>query len=468
MVQKKRLTYFTLAVLFALLAAAVMPLAAFAQDEAPPADPAGESAPPAEEMTMPEVLEQLPEDTELVIVDAEGDPVPLASMEAAEALTLPDPKFCPNDNCATAIVRGTIAEAIADAYASGLSGIIYIEAGTFNETVSLSGFIGYGDAADVPQTLAIIGAGSGQTIINGNMNIYDVNTFTLQGFTLNGGLFFDNNNSHSEHTGDIVITDVAQDGGGTNHDNYIGVDNGDLTVTNSKFNNNTDRTFVNVEGGKSTVTDNEFKDNGNTGLIIGGEALVSGNTFVGNNNYGVFGKIDWGYAAGTTQIICDNVFDGNGTDIGIWAVDGMIAQIDTTVSHTIGGTGTVIDCTECLPTGGGSGGGEGGNSFAPTVIIVPVPAPFENGALPGDLPSGNAFGAGMNLTLREGSLFGPIVDYAPGGVTVFFEIPEDLLGKSLSVLVWEDGKWVSVPVVIDGNKAYFTASKPGAYVLVVK
>lgn len=58
------------------------------QESAPPAETeAGESA--------AEILEQLPQDTELIIVDENGEVLPLASEAAEEAVLVKDPIWCP-------------------------------------------------------------------------------------------------------------------------------------------------------------------------------------------------------------------------------------------------------------------------------------------------------------------------------------------------------------------------------------
>lgn len=54
-----------------------------------------ETAPPVEEPPVTEILADLPEGTELVVLDESGNPISLASQEAAEAISEIDPMWCP-------------------------------------------------------------------------------------------------------------------------------------------------------------------------------------------------------------------------------------------------------------------------------------------------------------------------------------------------------------------------------------
>ncbi|MCC6985064.1 MAG: hypothetical protein IT309_01420, partial [Anaerolineales bacterium] len=53
----------------------------------------GEAA--AEPESIPEILEQAPENTEIVVVNEEGEVLPLATEEAAEIIATTDPMWCP-------------------------------------------------------------------------------------------------------------------------------------------------------------------------------------------------------------------------------------------------------------------------------------------------------------------------------------------------------------------------------------
>ncbi|MBL8097766.1 MAG: hypothetical protein JNK81_01215, partial [Anaerolineales bacterium] len=65
------------------------------EEATPPADGETDSASSTESSTVAEVIQSLPEDTTLVVVDENGEALPLASEEAAETIELADPRWCP-------------------------------------------------------------------------------------------------------------------------------------------------------------------------------------------------------------------------------------------------------------------------------------------------------------------------------------------------------------------------------------
>lgn len=293
MFKQKRLTVLTLAVLLALMFAATMPLAVFAQDETPPATevstvvdepvadqpvaevPAAVDVPavdqPAGALTVPEILDQLPAETDLVVMDQTGETLPLASLEAAEVLAAPDPQFCPEVG-ACADSRTTIWEAIADAYAAGGNGTIYVEAGTFKENVVIDGSL-FKDGI-VPTNFTIWGAGSDSTTINGTFTATNMNAFTLNGFSI-----MDTVNIQTQ--GDVVVYDVLVDGtksaGGLNV-----ISNGNVGL-NYVTSNESDEDGATVYAqGDVTVENSVFSNNTYSGLVIGSESPVAGNVVLTN------------------------------------------------------------------------------------------------------------------------------------------------------------------------------------------
>jgi hypothetical protein len=80
-------------------------------------------------------------DAGAVLVDANGDPIPLVTNQAVDLLTAPDPQFCPDGGGACSPNRTTIVAAIADALAAGTPGTINIQTGTYNEaSIVITGF----------------------------------------------------------------------------------------------------------------------------------------------------------------------------------------------------------------------------------------------------------------------------------------------------------------------------------------
>jgi len=183
-------------------------------DDAPPAEtpapelppveatppPTTESAPAVEETPAPEiaaVLEELPAESGLLILDEAGDAVPLVSEQAAEIASGGDPRFfdslnnkwigyttttCPAPvlpaDCHV-VASNPISEAVSAFAANNGSGAIYVEAGTYTETVTVNA---------TPNLTGIIGDGSATTILNGHFGLILNNSFTLQGFTVSEGV----------------------------------------------------------------------------------------------------------------------------------------------------------------------------------------------------------------------------------------------------------------------------------------
>src|SRR5688572_21333865 len=115
-----RYTMFVVTVLFVLVLSAMSTVPALADDDAPPLPESTttEETPPAEEVvieetplvsdgtapadeaapseeTFSELIETLPEGTEVVVTDEAGEPVPLVTQAAADAVAFIDPVWCP-------------------------------------------------------------------------------------------------------------------------------------------------------------------------------------------------------------------------------------------------------------------------------------------------------------------------------------------------------------------------------------
>lgn len=108
----------------------------------PEVDSASETESISDEETTPaELLEQLPEDVQVIVTDSEGEPMPLVSEEASEVILTKDPIWCPAGVAPKAGVGGcsnsygSLADLINDIYAgnyipAGKNSVIWIEQGT--------------------------------------------------------------------------------------------------------------------------------------------------------------------------------------------------------------------------------------------------------------------------------------------------------------------------------------------------
>ena len=541
MKHNKRITLLSLAVLLALIVSAALPLAVFAQDEIPPADPiAVEPVPPVDEppaqeeqsvadvpvveeqpavdvivedapaadLTIPEVLEQLPEDTGLVVVDETGAAIPLASQEAAETVASADPFFkdmslnggaggyvgyttstCPAQVTVCNVVSANPIQAAVDAFKanSNASGYIYIEAGNYtgNVTIDAGAIIGGGNFNNLQ---GLIGQGSGTTTINGDISINYLTTtaFTLQGFTLQGHLSI----SAPMMGGGIDtlnLTDIKQVG--QNKPSEIGIlyngdGLGDVNLTDVSAENN-GKLGATINFHKNlTVTGGSFGPT--TDIIINGAGIYSYGASATINGATIYDNKSVGVSNGSTAALIVNcsTFSGNGTDT------------SSNVTVNSGGCGAkgqaylpwpfapvvkppaepVFNPPANNPPAdlGGTLCKEGNlSAYCPSGFvqdngsIIPVSASFGQNALPGSLPQGSALVAGFDITLHRGTADGERVSEATG-LAITVDIPADMQGKPIRVMFWDDSAWVEVTATLsaDGKQATFTVAKEGKYALV--
>ncbi len=262
--------------------------------EALPTEPAG-SEPPALETTgneLPavdngEVVAQAVEalaESELVLVDAQGETLPLASQEAAQTLAATDPYFyhasCAGGKC----TYTTFADALTNFAAKSASGYIFVEGNaTYAETLNIDGTTaGYGGLTGLKwrQADGTSIAGEVAPIVNGNVTISNFShAFDLYGLSVNGNVTLNN------ITGNIGLTNVQVDGG-------TGIDitggSGGVSLTNVRSTNSS--------------------DNGITVANRGGNVNMDRVSADSNDGYGA--RID---ATGTVKIV-NSTFDYNGTN----------------------------------------------------------------------------------------------------------------------------------------------------------
>jgi len=265
--------------------------------EPPLTEPAG-SEPPAAETTESELpaadngeavaqaVEALAEN-ELVLVDAQGEALPLASQEAAQTLAAPDPYFyhtsCAGGKCSYT----TISQALTDFATKSATGFIYLEGavggsgGVYAETLNIDGSTaGYGgltgllwrdaEGKDV--------AGEASPLINGSVTIANfTHNFDLYGLRINGNLSIDN------IQGNVGLNTVYTNGG--------------IDITDSTGNVNL------LWSGASNSTNDGINIENHTGNVTMYRVSAEG-----NDGYGA--RID---ATGTVKI-SNSTFDYNGMD----------------------------------------------------------------------------------------------------------------------------------------------------------
>ncbi len=344
------------------------------QDESPP-----ESEEPPEEQanTVPEVLEQVPEGTELVIVNDEGEAEPLASLEAAEILVEGDPVWCPEGQVPTPGANGCTAshagfdDLIVDLTGGTYSGdgVIWVESSyDANEDNAAIVFDGTsGNLANL-SNVSVLGGWNGTSgstsldptnpsllddslIFNnwtGAVSILNLDFQTADG--TNGSLVV-------ETEGDISLNNVSVDnntlGPGASLDNCLDggpgcTGTGDITITDSEFTNNDEDGLVVTSAGDVLITNVTADNNNNdgitldTGLVPDADVKIKDSTASNNGSYG-FEISDVGGNLTVKSVSANqNDFDG----IAIDNTRGDVAVLNTTVNESVLGDGISVHNTD--------------------------------------------------------------------------------------------------------------------------
>jgi len=359
MFKQNRLTVLSMAVLLALLVAAVLPVAAFAQDDTPPptevpvvdvppveevvppaeipvvdvsptdvpavdetvAESPVEDAAPSEDLTVPEILEQVPAETDVIVLDGSGQSVPLASVEAADAILLGDPMWCPAGKtpadgtaggCTKSFTKFNGEDGLLWALETNPTtyfgaGTIYVES-TYNATLAgdADNLIFYNDNAltdlvfqggwDFASNSVVgtstfdLGADNQMAFVwnAGNLTLKDINVTNSLGLIISDG-FGASDVTTTTGANDITLDNVSM----TNSGYAMIVTTGDVTVANSEFNNNglpggMGALAIITDTGDITVANSEFNNNKTLGMmaITGSGDITLENVTANGNGFG--------------------------------------------------------------------------------------------------------------------------------------------------------------------------------------
>jgi hypothetical protein len=263
--------------------------------EDPPADEGSDVEPTP---TVSEILDAAPDGTEVVVLDSEGEELPLDTLDAVEVIAASDPVWCPstatgpNDGTCTPS-QTTFTDLVAfltDPANSSYSGdgTIYFQEGPYT-----SGETNIFVSSSVLENLGAITISGGWDIAGGTQIGSGVTTFaipivvnwtgdvTLEDLwvvfaapgNLNEGIYVSTTDVVDPGTGtildagDITLDDVYTQNGsvGADLNNYAGT--GDVSVTGSSFNDNTNQGLRVDSAGAVNVTDIGVSGN-NTGVQI--------------------------------------------------------------------------------------------------------------------------------------------------------------------------------------------------------
>jgi hypothetical protein len=347
-------------------------------------EPVVEDAPPAE--TVEEILEQIPDSTELVVLDETGTPEPLVSQAAADIIVNGDPMWCPDGvlpggvGCTASFATFTGASGLLTALASGPysgNGVIYIE-GTYNSALETGNVNIDGSILSMLGNLTVQGGWDG---VLGGTNITGTSTFTgvsLNIFNWGGSVTVNDLNINTTNTGLYVQTDgnIVVDNVDAQSSNYYGayLDNNaapgaTVQVTDSDFsdtgavttddgglfvNSSGDVTLTNVTsndhqnygaliyGDNVTVTNGTFNDQSvDSGLVVNSTGDITlDNVTASNNNYeGAI--LDSTYGTGDVTVT-NSTFDNNG-ESGLAAGSFGNIDVDNLIATNNGEYGAYLD-----------------------------------------------------------------------------------------------------------------------------
>jgi hypothetical protein len=274
------------------------------------ADPPAEEIPAEETPSPAEVLEMVPEGTDLVVVNEDGDREPLASEAAAEALIEGDPVWCPEGQAPTPGNNGCtpsqtgfdnlIAELSGGTYSG--NGVIWVES-TYDPNE---------DSADIdlrndlPTELPLLGDLTilgGWDGVSGSTSVDPTNPSTLDdrlriiNWTGNVSVSNLTINAGARHQllimndGDISVDNVnvtgASSGSGAFLDNCGEFDfpctrSGDVTVTNSDFSGNTGQGLIVHSGGQVEIKDSTANNNSANGILANGHSTAGSSLTIKN------------------------------------------------------------------------------------------------------------------------------------------------------------------------------------------
>lgn len=313
-------------------------------EEQPPVE-VEEQPTPTEETaeTVAEIIEQLPEGTDLIVLSEDGVE-PLASQEAAQIIVEGDPIWCPaSQTIPTSGANGctsshtSFADLLAELQGGGFSGpgIIWV-AGNYNNALDGAPIVFNGNDLTTLGDLEFRGGWSGTSGDNTINNATPANLDdSLSIINWTGNVALSNFNIDAEDaeaglyvqtSGNITLNNITSNGNSLGFGAALDtcLDNGtqctgtgNVTVQNSVFNNNTGASGLGIDSGGTIDLDN-VQANGNDAagaelynydLIGSGGIDITNSSFDGNGDNGIWAQSD-GAISLTNTDATNNGFDG--------------------------------------------------------------------------------------------------------------------------------------------------------------
>ena len=271
----------------------------------------------AQEPTVLEVIQEIPSETNIVVVDESGQTLPLATEDAADIIATSDPIWCPTGQVPTPGANGCTSSygSLGDLLANEstyidsqkVNGTIWITTGIVGDTsqVVIDG-CGVYDPSGVciantnwsKQALTLQGGWSGtsgDTSISSNsvffvpIGIYNwnndltVNNITVQNADAAGwyALALQQSTAATANINDTVVN--GNNGSGLNISNT-----GNVNIRNSSFSNNSEN-GADIDGARINIRDSRFDNNGGyygLHIISNDDVSIDGSTFTGHSDHG--------------------------------------------------------------------------------------------------------------------------------------------------------------------------------------
>jgi parallel beta-helix repeat protein len=281
--------------------------------------------------------------TDSILIDEQGNPVPLASNEALEGLQAPDPWFVnssgeveayltdctgwtpPDGYLGTCTVTSTPIQSAVDAAPAG--SIVYVEDGVFREQVTIN------------KDLTLQGAGAGKSIIQSPAGTLS-NYYTLSGNKYYPIVFV-------QDADNVVVDGFTIDGMDNGNDNYryvgVGYFNAGGAITNNEVTNIMNDPFSGAQHGlgiyvKNTdgqdreieIDNNEVSDFQKNGITVDGEginATITNNTILGEGPTDITAQNGIQLSRNATGTIENNTVDGVYYTGEGWASSGIMTYL---------------------------------------------------------------------------------------------------------------------------------------------
>ena len=315
----------------------------------------------SEQPTLPEALTQLPEDTSVVVLDEQGQILPLALQETADVIAQADPMWCPEGlppgwpGCTTSYA--TMADLLTNAGAyinsQSVNGTIWITSGVVSDLAPVE-IDGAMHTNWSNYSLTLQGGWSG---LSGDMSIGSNSLFSVP-ITVsnwNSGI-----NIYNIDAPLIALSNVNSVPGVTITNVNSDVELDTVTVNGSALNGIYVETTGKITGTNLTATSNSMQGaflSGTTGVTLNGTNTFSGNGWAGLSAHSPGGAVTlnnvtatntyWGYGvyitsgAGVT-LTGANVFDNN-TYGGLYAeTPGDIILSNVSATNSLDGNGASL------------------------------------------------------------------------------------------------------------------------------